>query len=241
MKPRVLLVEDDNSIGVTLSQKLYGEGYDTVLCTTATQAQNHLETQKWSLCIFDLNLPDGSGFKLAEYVTKNLVDVPIILITALNTAENRLTGLELGVHEFIPKPFLFKELLLRLKRLLKQKSAEVVQYKINGGILDLDRMCFISENSQTSFFTSRDFHVLKLLIEKNTQPVSREEILEIVVGTDQFPTQRTVDNSITRLRQILGDRDGVIIRSIRGVGYQWVHPGTDADAAKSDATKRSQS
>ena len=221
IKSRILLVEDDNSIGITLSQKLTAEGYLAHLCTNAASAETEISISNWDLYIFDLNLPDGNGFRLAELATKKNKDTPIILITALNTAENRLASLELGVHEFIPKPFLFKELLLRLQRLLKVKFQETA-ILVSTGKLDLEKRCFISNINQTSFFTGRDFSVLKLLIEKSPQPVSREDILDLVCGTEQFPTLRTVDNSVTRLRQILLDKDGQFIRSVRGVGYQWV-------------------
>jgi DNA-binding response OmpR family regulator len=93
--------------------------------------------------------------------------------------------------------------------------------ELSFGFLDLQKMCVEHRSGQTSFIALRDFRVLEVLIEHSPKPVSRDEILDLIWGEDQFPTQRTVDNCIVRLRQLLQDESGELIRSVRGMGYQW--------------------
>ena len=140
----------------------------------------------------------------------------------MNTAENRLLGYELGAEEFIPKPFHLKELLMRVEHVLENHRVPS-DVRVLKTVLDMRERSVINEAGDKHYIAPRDFNVLELLMQKSPNVVSRNEILDLVVGEDQYPTQRTVDNSILRLRQAFGDRDGTVIRSVRGVGYQWVN------------------
>jgi DNA-binding response OmpR family regulator len=142
-------------------------------------------------------------------------------MTAMNTAENRLEGYEIGAEEFIPKPFHLKELLLRIGHVLRT-HAPVAQLMLEGRTVDLQSGAVILSTGEKEFLQQRDFQLLKLLISHAPAVVSRDEILNEVWGEDKFPSHRTVDNAVVRLRQALGDEGAKLIRSARGVGYQWV-------------------
>lgn len=218
---RLLLLEDDLSLGAALQEGLEAKGYQVEWAKSCSEARKLAAAAPFELAVLDVGLPDGSGFDLAgELRTRS--PVPIIFMTALNSAENRLRGYDAGAEEFIPKPFHFRELTLRIDHVLKSHAAAPTQIPLPSGILQLDKMCVEHPGGQTSFIALRDFRVLKLLIEQAPRPVSRDEMLDLIWGEDHFPTTRTVDNCIVRLRQILKDDEGQLIRSVRGMGYQWM-------------------
>lgn len=215
----ILLLEDDTSLGQSLFERLGQEKYQVTWVKTVLEAKNSFLTQKFDICILDLGLPDGSGFDVSRQIK---TEVPVIFLTAWNTAENRLEGYELGAAEFIPKPFHFRELLLRLQHVLESHQPQK-KIKLPAGTLDLEKMCFTTHSGEMTFLANRDFQVLQLLIDSSPKPISRDEILNQVWGFEAFPSHRTVDNAILRLRQSLRDENDQLIRSVRGLGYQWVY------------------
>jgi DNA-binding response OmpR family regulator len=221
MSSTVLLVEDDFSLGTSLVERLTSEKFKVDWVKNLADARLKLATDQPQLLILDVGLPDGSGFDLAREI-KSKSTLPIIFLTAWNTAENRLEGYEIGAEEFIPKPFHFRELLLRIQHVLQSHQVET-NLKLPSGELDLEKMCFKNHQGQMTFLAHRDFQVLKLLIEAAPKALTRDEILDQVWGVDSSPSHRTIDNTIVRLRQALRDESGDLIRSVRGLGYQWVH------------------
>lgn len=220
---KLLLVEDDASLGETLRERLEKESYQVSFAETLKDAQAHVSRQAFDLIILDVNLPDGSGFEFAREVKKNR-STPFIFVTAMNSAEHRLEGYEIGAEEFIPKPFHLKELLMRVRHVLDTHppvDAET-RLKIGEREIDFEARAVIMPGGEKEFLATRDFELLRLLIETAPAVVSRDEILNRIWGEDKFPSHRTVDNSIVRLRQSLGDTGSRLIRSVRGVGYQWV-------------------
>src|SRR5437762_10358972 len=111
---RLLLVEDDRSLGATLAERLEREKYEVYWAQTQQRALKKLSEGLWDLVILDIGLPDGSGFELARHI-KESTSLPIMFMTALSTAEHRLEGFEIGAEEFLPKPFHLRELLLRVR------------------------------------------------------------------------------------------------------------------------------
>ena len=187
-----------------------------------TCAETREFKNQWSefdLVIFDVGLPDGSGFDLATEF-RLVASVPLIFMTAQSDSENRLRGYELGAEEFIPKPFHLKELLLRVRHVLSSHSFEKI-LKVNNVTIDWRSMLVRNAEGIEERLTFKDYRVLKLLVDSAPRPVSRDEILDRVWGEDQYPSPRSVDNTIVRLRQSLRDEKGELIRSVRGVGYQW--------------------
>lgn len=216
---RVLIVEDEPSLGRTLHERLLKEKLDATWVETIADAEAALDEGRWDLAVVDVRLPDGSGFGLARRIKRSSL-TPVMFMTALNSAENRLEGFEIGADEYLPKPFHLKEFLLRVRHVLAtQRISEVVDAA--GRRIDFGALSVAEPDGSKVFLQVRDARVLKLLIEAAPAAVERAEILDRVWGGDQFPTTRAVDNAIVRLRQALGDDEGELIRSVRGVGYQW--------------------
>ena len=217
--PRVLLIEDDTSLGQTLDERLRKERLDVTWVQTIADAEAAFEDGRWDLAIVDVKLPDGSGFGMARRIKRTSL-TPVMFMTALNSAENRLEGFEIGADEYLPKPFHLKEFMLRVRHVLStQRVSDVV--RAQGRTIDLSALSVVAPGGDRTFLQVRDGRVLKLLIAAAPNAVERSEILDQVWGQDQFPTPRAVDNSIVRLRQALRDDEGELIRSVRGVGYQW--------------------
>lgn len=221
---RILLVEDDRNLASTLVSFLREEGHEAVLARTLEEARQAWRGSQPECAILDVGLPDGSGFDLAAEIRAER-DLPILFLTAWNTAEHRLRGYELGAAEFIPKPFHFRELSLRLRRVANQQVTPERIELDGGGAIDLRSRSVAFPDGATEFLPRRDFELLKILLEKSPEVVSRDELLDRVWGQDQFPSNRTVDNVMVRLRRALRDPGSRYIRSVRGVGYQWAPEG----------------
>lgn len=216
---RVLLIEDDQSLGRTLRERLQKEKLDVTWVQTVATAEESLASGRWDLAVVDVKLPDGSGFGLARHIKRTSL-TPVMFMTALNSAENRLEGFEIGADEYLPKPFHLKEFILRVRHVLAtQRAPEVLT--VRDRQIDLGALSVVAPNGDRVFLQVRDARVLKLLIDAAPNVVERSEVLDRVWGHDQFPTTRAVDNCIVRLRQALQDDEGELIRSVRGVGYQW--------------------
>ena len=223
---RVLLVEDDPSLGRTLAERLERDDLVVQWVQSVADASEQLRAGAWDLAIVDVKLPDGSGFGLARQI-KRTTTIPVMFMTALNSAENRLEGFELGADEYLPKPFHLKEFMLRVRHVLATQPPRP-GLSVGPLSIDFDAMSVAAADGTKTFLQVRDSRVLRLLIDAAPRVVGRSEILDRVWGEDRFPTQRAIDNAVVRLRQALGDADGRLIRSVRGVGYQWA---ADGDAS----------
>ena len=213
---RLLLVEDDPTLGLTLKERLTNEGYRVRWAASAADARVAFgEESGWDLVVFDVGLPDGSGFELARE-WKNRA--PFLFVTALSDAEHRLQGFDLGAEEYIPKPFHLRELLLRVRHVLENHARRRVLHAA-GMELDLDALTITMPNGEVVRPAAKDFQLLALLIERAPKVLSRDEILDAVWSADHMGNQRTVDNAILRLRALFPAANP--IRSVRGVGYQW--------------------
>ena len=215
----ILLVEDDRSLGATLRDRLTREGYDVSWVETTQRALKKFGEGFWDLVILDVSLPDGSGFEIAREI-KSLSSVPIMFMTALGTAENRLEGFEIGAEEFIPKPFHLRELLLRVQHVFERHPARH-HVACNGRTIEFASRTIVQPNGERERLPARDFELLELLITSAPRAISRNEIIDKLWGEDKLGNQRTVDNMIVHLRQSLGDANSQFIRSVRGIGYQW--------------------
>ncbi len=218
---KILLVEDDDTLGATLSEKLQGEGYEVFWDQTLSGAQKHIDSIAFDVVIFDLGLPDGTGFDAAQAL-KERSKAPFLFVTAQTDAQTRLEAFELGAEEFIPKPFHIKELLMRLKHVL-ENHLPIRQIIYEHFLVDLDGLCLVFKSGERKVLVPRDFEILKFLIHKAPSVVSRDEILKKIWGVEEYPSTRTVDNSIVRIRQTLAPFSDEYLLSVRGVGYKWIN------------------
>ncbi|PIS10407.1 MAG: DNA-binding response regulator [Bdellovibrio sp. CG10_big_fil_rev_8_21_14_0_10_47_8] len=219
---RILLVEDDATLGEILNERL-SQGYLVHWMKTERAAVDFLQKETVDLCILDIGLPDGSGFEVARFLRDRKAPCAFLFLTAQSDAETRLQGYEMGAAEFIPKPFHLKELLLRVEHVLKSRPAQV-ELMLPEGRVSFATLSVHRKDGKIEYPPVKDMEILKLLIQEAPQPVSRDSIANLVWGEERDLSPRTIDNSITRIRQVLSDDNERYIRSVRGVGYQWVGP-----------------
>jgi len=216
---KIFLLEDDHSLGPVLKERL-SKSFVVVLCQSVSQALSEFSTQHFDLAILDLGLPDGSGFDVAKEIKKTS-KTPILFLTAQSDAENRLKGYELGAEEFIPKPFHLKELLIRIEHVLESHPVTHVLQLPECEVHFTD-MKIKKKSGEIEFPAAKDLQVLELLVKKSPEAVSRDEILNTVWGPDKDLNFRTIDNTIVRLKKLISDDNDQFIRSVRGIGYQWI-------------------
>ena len=193
-------------------------------------ARRALGEAPFDLALLDVGLPDGNGFELARVVRSRSPATAIIFLIAHASAEDRIRGLELGADDYVGKPFHFRELLLRIQNCLKraQDLARVPgemrgQVRIGRALVDFERFSATVGDDNVAL-THKECAVLRLLAERVGKAVSRDEILDRAWSTDEFPTSRTVDNFIVRLRRYVED-DPTHPRhllTVRGVGYRFI-------------------
>ena len=224
---RLLLVEDERNVAETLAERLRAEGFQVTRADSLASARRAIAGAPFELALLDVGLPDGSGLELARVVRARSPASAIVFLTAHAVAEDRIRGLELGADDYIGKPFHFRELLLRIHNSLKraQELARVPgemrgQVRIGRALVDFERFSATIGDDNVAL-THKECAVLRLLAERVGKAVSRDEILDRAWSTDEFPTSRTVDNFIVRLRKLIevDAADPRVIRSIRGVGY----------------------
>jgi len=225
---RILVVEDEMNVGRTLTERLAAEGYLVTWAKTAAEAQAFDSQEPSALALLDVGLPDESGFDLAAALRRRHPQTAIVFVTAFGTPEDRVRGLELGAEDYIVKPFHFKELLLRIQNALRRatllsqtESRFERPLRVGRARIDLKRM-EVQSDDRTVMLTHKECAVLTLLLEKQGAVLTRDEILDRAWAPDEFPTPRTVDNFIVRLRRMIEPDPGEpqVIRSVRGVGYQ---------------------
>lgn len=219
MSKKILVVEDDATLGKILKERLLTE-YEVDWATTQKEALQFIKNKKFDLLILDVGLPDGDGYTIANSL-EGPAKPHFIFLTAQSDPESRLKGYELGAEEYIPKPFHLKEVMIRVKHVL---DAHVVSQKIDleHCSIDLQSYSLHLKNGNIEYPPVKDMMILKLLVEHAPHVVSRDEIINQVWGEDKNLSPRTIDNAVARLRSAIGDTDEKLIRSVRGVGYQWV-------------------
>lgn len=214
----ILLVEDDVSLGQTLQERL-AKNYSVKWVKTVAQALEAVAEVRPDLVILDIGLPDGDGFAIANVLQKTGIS-KFMFLTAQADAETRLQGFELGALEFVPKPFHLKELLMRVEHIFENHSSRS-EVQIEGFKIDFQSQSITRPDGTIEYPPATDMKLLQLLIEKSPAPVARDVIMNTVWGEDKYPNIRTIDNTVVRLRSILGQVGDSYIRSVRGVGYQW--------------------
>jgi two-component system alkaline phosphatase synthesis response regulator PhoP len=224
---RILLVEDEASLRSTLKLNLELEGYAVTVAATGPEALERWRGAHFDLVVMDVMLPGLDGFTAVETMRVEGSRVPVLFLTASNAPADRLRGLRAG-DDYLGKPFDLAELLLRIANLLSRSAEQrpvtaPSQYAFAGGRVDFDRFEAIGQGGARHELTQREAQLLRLLVEKAGEVVSREEILRKVWGYNVFPTTRTVDNFIVAFRKYFepDPRQPRHFHSVRGVGYKF--------------------
>ncbi|MFN3598761.1 MAG: response regulator transcription factor [Aquificaceae bacterium] len=219
---RILVVEDDKDLAELIAYNLKKEGYGVDIALKGTEAIRYLEKQTPDLLLLDVMLPDLDGFRIAQYVrnTYDYKDLPIVFITAKDMEQDKLRGFSLGADDYITKPFSIRELLARVKAVLRRAGKEKRQTSFKLGSLEIDfERKEVRRGEETIELTPTEFLILQALLENYEKPVSRDYLIEKVLKRDVY--DRTVDVHIKKLREKLGE-EGKAIQTVRGFGYKLI-------------------
>ena len=225
MSQKILIIEDEPDIRKTLEYNISREGYKVVSASSLSKGKEQINSSDFSLILLDLMLPDGSGLDLCREIKsdKDKSPTPIIILTAKDDEVDKVVGFELGADDYVTKPFSVRELILRIKAILKRgeskKETLEVQRQFGELIMDIDSHEVFVNNEQI-ILTALEFRLLRQLVDRRGRVQSRDQLLSDVWGYSAEVTTRTVDTHIKRLREKLGTM-GKYIQTIRGVGYKF--------------------
>ena len=228
MSHKILIIEDEPDIRKTLEYNISREGYKVVCASSLSKGKEHINSSDFSLILLDLMLPDGSGLDLCREIKsdKDKSSIPIIILTAKDDEVDKVVGFELGADDYVTKPFSVRELILRIKAVLKRgaekKETLEVQRQFGELIMDIDSHEVFVNNEQI-ILTALEFRLLRQLVDRRGRVQSRDQLLSDVWGYSSEVTTRTVDTHIKRLREKLGTM-GKYVQTIRGVGYKFSRP-----------------
>jgi two-component system response regulator RegX3 len=225
-KRTVLLVEDEESITAPLAEALSREGFEPVVAGTAAEALELASARPPDLVLLDLMLPDGSGLDVCRELRSRSA-VPIIMLTARGEETDRVVGLEVGADDYVVKPFSARELMARIRAVLRRTAAAPagpVEETVELGDVRVDRARrSASVGAETLELSRKEFDLLRLLVENAGSVVTRERLIDEVWDTNWFGSTKTLDVHVSALRKKLGDDPGTprYIHTVRGVGFRF--------------------
>ncbi|RKF22269.1 response regulator [Alginatibacterium sediminis] len=226
---QLLVVDDDVEIRTLLDKYLSKNGFDVITANDGIEMAEQLEAHDPDLIILDIMLPGDDGFTLCQRI-RHHSNVPIIMLTANSDEMDRIVGLELGADDYIGKPFNPRELLARIKALLRRTQImspepQATRYiRFNEWRLDTQTQHLHHDDSESFELSSSDYRLLQLFLQHPNEALDRDQISDATRGRESLPMERGIDVQISRLRQRLKD-DGKsprIIRTVRGAGYMLV-------------------
>lgn len=223
---KILLIEDSETIVVGLKYLLETEGFNVKIVKNIKDTYEILKNEKFDLILLDINLPDGKGFSICEDLKKN-DNIPIIFLTARDEEKDIVKGLDMGADDYIVKPFRNRELISRINNILRRyeknntngdaRTENIIRFKDIE--INLDQAKVTKENKEVTF-TSLEYKILVMLFTNKNILIPREKILDKIWDiAGNFVNDNTLTVYIKRIREKLDDKDGVIIKTVRGRGY----------------------
>ncbi|HSP86546.1 MAG TPA: response regulator transcription factor [Ignavibacteriaceae bacterium] len=224
---KILIVEDEPNMRMGLKDNLEFEGYDVDSAEDGEAGLNKILANNYSLIVMDVMMPKLSGFDVCKTIRKKGITTPVILLTAKGEEIDKVLGLELGADDYVTKPFSLRELLARIKAILRrgENLQNIDSKKIKIGKIEIDFSSYAAnEDTINVQMSSKEFDVLNYLWKNRNKTVSRENLLNKIWGYDEAPTTRTVDNFILKLRQKIENDPNhpKIIITIHGIGYKLI-------------------
>lgn len=224
------MVEDEQSLLETIKLNLELEGYKVQSASDGKKALKAYKQERFDLIILDVMLPEMDGFTVCEAIRLDNQQVPILFLTAKHSSADRINGLKIGGDDYLTKPFNLEELLLRVQILLKRSNITVDNkqslnnFNFDDFSINFTEMTVQTPEGKTINLTKKENALLKLLIERKNEVVSREHILETVWGYDIYPSTRTIDNFIVSFRKYFESdpSNPKHFHSVRGVGYKFI-------------------
>ena len=217
---RLLIVEDDRSIAMGLEYSLRQEGFDVTLCSGVEEASRALEAERYDLAVLDLSLPDGSGYDICR-LAKEKSDLPVIFLTAREDETSVVMGLDMGADDYIVKPFRLRELISRIRSVLRRYGgAGVTTF---GNVQINMAQGRVTRDGKDVFLTALEYRLLMALVQNEGNILSRNQLLESIWDVSgDFVNDNTLTVYIKRLREKIEDdpQNPKIIHTVRGLGYR---------------------
>jgi len=224
---RILLIEDEPGLVLTLTDRLAAEGYDTASATDGPSGLRRAVTEAWDLILLDVMLPGMGGFDVVKEIRQQKVTVPVIMLTARGQVVDKVLGLKLGADDYLTKPFEMLELLARIEAQLRRAAASAApgarRYQFADIVMDV-RKAEVRKQGQIVDLSAREFLLLKYFIEHREATLTREELLNDVWGYHSMPSTRTVDVHVAWLRQKIEPhvKQPQFIITVHGLGYKFI-------------------
>lgn len=223
---KILIIEDDKTIVEGLTIALNFHDFSVISAGNGIEGYNLFEQEKPDLLILDIMLPGTDGFEVCRKIRGNDLQVPIIMLTAKSRESDKLLGFELGVDDYITKPFSAKELIARIRAILKrsmpqkEKNNEVMA---GSAVIYFDQF-LIKKGSEEFALSPKEQQILKLFTENSGKVISRDRIIDDIWGDDYFPSPKTIDNFIVKLRNKIENdpKNPEHIITIHGAGYKFI-------------------
>ena len=223
---KILIVEDEPNMVAGLRDNFEYEGYEVITAPDGVAGLERAIAEKPDLVILDVMMPRMSGLDVCKQLKAKRPSVPIIMLTARGQEVDKVVGLELGADDYVTKPFSIRELLARVKAVLRRaKTAPKEKESYSFGEVEVNvKSCQVSRGGKALDFSSKEFELLKYFLCHPGEALSRDRLLEDVWGYDRFPTTRTVDAHIVRLRQKVEPKpeEPRFILTVHGTGYKFV-------------------
>lgn len=218
---KILLVEDDKSIITTITYYLQREGFRIESANTEKMAIEKLNNSTYQLVLLDVTLPDGNGYDLYSKI-KKIQNIPVIFLTALDEEKDIVKGFDLGADDYITKPFHARELLSRIKNVMRHypNCEEEKKIKISNIVINITKQKVYNGENEVEL-TALEYKILLLLFRNRGKIISREQILsEIWDENENYVNDNTLTVYIKRIREKIGDENSNLIKTVRGLGYK---------------------
>jgi len=221
----ILLVEDESNLAAVIKLNLELEGYSVIIADNGQKSVEVFKNQKPDLVILDIMLPELNGIEACKQMKKLNSETPILFLSAKSSGADKIEGLKSGGDDYLTKPFNLEELLLRVQILLKryQSNSKEDKFTLNNFSIDFNTFEIIDNTGKKIDVPNREMKLLKLLISREGQVVSRTEIMQQLWNPNENPSARTIDNYILNFRKIFEfeSSENKHFHSIRGVGYKF--------------------
>ncbi len=226
MTSRILLVEDEPGVRLTVEDRLKSEGYAVECAVDGDEGSKRATNEPFDLVILDVMLPKRSGFDVCRDIRQRGLNTPVLMLTARTQVTDRVVGLKLGADDYLMKPFAMAELLARIEARLRRKEAEAPRpgaYRFGDVVVDF-RKAEVEREGRSVSLSAKEFQLLRYFIENKGATLSRDELLDHVWGYDAMPSTRTVDVHVAWLRRKLepNPRHPQYIVTLHGLGYKFV-------------------
>lgn len=223
---KILIIEDDKSIVTGLTDNLEVEGYTVLSENDGVSGLNRAIDEKPDLILLDVNLPSKDGFEICKELRQKNINTPIIMLTARKEELDKVLGLELGADDYVTKPFSIRELLARIKAILRRRrdiEKDFEEFSFGNVKLNFRNMDANKSGNKIDL-SLKEFEIMKYFIEHENEVISRNKLLDEVWGYEVFPSTRTVDNYILMLRKKIEDDHSVPkhILTVHSAGYKFV-------------------